>query len=125
MSATDWTKFADGLITDFGEEFGNGANNPPTYHVKETVSGGTSPIDPPTITTELMEMNAVFTTVSKSMIDGTLIKNGDVAVTSTYDGVINASDVIRRDNKDYIVITIDPVKPYGQSIVKKMIARAK
>ena len=125
MSASDWTKFADGLITDFGKEFGNGANNPPAYHVKETVSGGTSPIDPPTVTTELIEMNAVFTSVNKSLIDGTLIKNGDVAVTATYDGEIKASDVIRRDSKDYIVITVDPVKPYGQSIVKKLVARAK
>ena len=125
MSASDWTKFADGLITDFGVEFGNGTNNPPAYHVKETVGGGTSPIDPPTVTTELVEMNAVFTTVNKSMIDGTLIKNGDVAVTATYNGEIKASDIIRRDSKDYIVITVDPVKPYGQSIVKKLIARAK
>ncbi len=125
MAANDWTEFADGLITDFGKEFGNGANNPPTYHVKETVTGGASPINPPTVTTELIEMNAVFTTVNKAMIDGTLIKNGDVAVTATYSGEIKASDTIRRDGKDYFIVTVDPVKPYGQSIVKKMIARAK
>ena len=41
MSAKDWIKFADDLVTDFGVEFGNGANIPTVYHVKETTSGGT------------------------------------------------------------------------------------
>ena len=125
MAAKDWTEFADGLITDFGVEFGEGANNPQTYHIVETLSGGTSPVDPPTVSIETKPMNAVFTSVSKSLIDGTLIKQGDMSVVATYDGVIAQGDTIKRDASDYVVMTVDPVEPYGKSIVKKLIVRLK
>lgn len=125
MSAKDWTAFADGLITDFGVEFGNGENNPVTYHVKATVSGGNSPIDQPVVTTEDVPMNAVFTSVLNTLIDGIIVKKGDMSVVATYDGDINPGDTIKRDGKEYIVIPSDPVEPYGQSIVKKLIVRLK
>lgn len=124
MSAKDWIKFADDLVTDFGVEFGNGANNPTVYHVKETTSGGTSPIDPPIITKEEFPINAVFTTISRSLIDGTIIKQGDAGLTvANYATQIEQGETIKRDGKEWVMITKDPVEPYGESIVQKLIVR--
>lgn len=153
MSAKDWIKFADDLITDFGVDFGEGENNPKTYILIQEEIGGTSPIDPPTVSTVKIEINAVFTSVSQSLIDGTLIKQGDIGVTSTHDDTvysqlfdvngsalfdvngellfskqpvkIEQNMVIERDGIEYFIVTIDPVSPYGTSIVKKFIARKK
>ncbi len=153
MSAKDWQDFADGLITDFGVEFGNGSANPKTYIIIEQEFGGTSPIDPPTVSTVKIEINAVFTNISRSLIDGTLIKQGDVNVVATHDDTVNQqlfdvngdalldvngnflfttqpvmieqNMVIERDGIQYFVVTLDPVSPYGTSIVKKFIARKK
>lgn len=124
MSAKDWIDFADGLVTGFGVEFGEGENNPPVYHVKETTSGGTSPIDPPVVTKEEFEINAVFTTISRSLIDGTLVKQGDAGLTvANYPTQIEQGETVKRDGKEYVVITKDPVNPYGTSIVQKLIVR--
>lgn len=124
MSASDWIDFADDMVTCFGEEFGEGANNPPVYHVKETITGGSSPIDPPTVTTEDIPINAVFTTISKSIIDGTLIKQGDAGlVVAKYSTEIKQNELIKRDGKTWFVVTKDPVNPYGTSIVQKLIVR--
>lgn len=124
MSAEDWIKFANDLVTGFGVEFGEGENNPQVYHVKETSSGGTSPIDPPIITKEEFPINAVFTTIGKSVIDGTLIKQGDAGLTiANYPTQILQGETIKRGESEWVMITKDPVNPYGTSIVQKLIVR--
>ena len=124
MSAKDWIDFADGLVTDFGVEFGKGKDNPQGYHVKETITGGTSPIDPGTVTTEDVPINMVFTTISKSLIDGSLIKQGDAGLTVTnYQTQIKQGEDIKRGNETWFMVTKDPVNPYGTSIVQKLIVR--
>ena len=153
MAAKDWIDFADGLITDFGVEFGNGSLNPKTYILINEEFGGNSPLDPPRVSTVKAEINAVFTSVSRSLIDGTLIKQGDVSVTATHDDTvpsqlfdvngdalldvegnflysaqpvtIEQNMIIERDGIKYFIVTLDPVSPYGTSIVKKFIARKK
>ncbi len=124
MAAKDWIDFADGLVTDFGVEFGEGSNNPTVYHLKETTTGGTSPIDPPTVTIEEFPINAVFTTIGKSVIDGTLIKQGDAGLTiANYQTQIQQGETIKRGTEEWVMITKDPVNPYGTSIVQKLIVR--
>lgn len=124
MAAKDWIDFADGLVTDFGVEFGEGSNNPTVYHLKETTTGGTSPIDPPTVTIEEFPINAVFTTIGKSVIDGTLIKQGDAGLTiANYPTQIQQGETIKRGTEEWVMITKDPANPYGTSIVQKLIVR--
>lgn len=124
MAAKDWIAFADGLVTSFGVEFGEGENNPQGYHVKKTTTGGNSPINPGTVTTEEIPINMVFTNISKSLIDGTLIKQGDAGLTVTnYPTKILQNEDIKRGNETYYVVTKDPVNPYGTSIVQKLIVR--
>ena len=124
MAAKDWIDFADGLVTDFGVEFGEGSNNPTVYHVKKTETGGTSPIDPSVVTTEEFPINAVFTTIGKSVIDGTLIKQGDAGLTvANYPTQILQGEDIKRGDETWFVVTKDPVNPYGTSIVQKLIVR--
>ena len=123
MAAKDWTALADKMINNFGDKFGTD-NNPICYHVVITVTGGDGPLDPPSEEVEeLFPMNGVFTCVGKDLIGGELIQAGDIQVVATYGGIINPGDTIRRDGTDYIVIDVDPVSPYGTSIVKKFIAR--
>jgi hypothetical protein len=124
MAASDWIEFADELVTDFGVEFGEGSNNPTVYHVKKTETGGTSPVDPPTVTTEELPINAVFTTIGKSVIDGTLIKQGDAGLAiANYPTQILQGETIKRGAEEWVMITKDPVNPYGTSIVQKLIVR--
>ena len=124
MSANSWIDFADGLVTSFGKEFGNGENNPPVYHVVKTETGGNSPLNPAVITKEEFPINAVFTTISKSLIDGTLIKQGDAGLTVTkYQTEIKQNEDIKRGDDTYFVVSKDPVNPYGTSIVQKLIVR--
>jgi hypothetical protein len=124
MAAKDWIDFADGLVNDFGVEFGEGSNNPTVYHVKKTETGGTSPISPSTVTIEEFPINAVFTTIGKSVIDGTLIKQGDAGLTiANYPTQILQGEDIKRGDETWFIITKDPVNPYGTSIVQKLIVR--
>ena len=124
MSANSWIDFADGLVTSFGKEFGNGENNPPVYHVVKTETGGNSPLNPPVISQTDVPVNAVFTSISRSMVDGTLIKQGDAGITvAKYSTEIEQGDTLKRDGKEYVVITKDPANPYGTSIVQKLIVR--
>ena len=124
MAANEWIDFADGLVSGFGEVFGNGENNPPVYHVVKTVTGGGSPLNPSVITETETQINAVFTSISKSLIDGSLIKQGDAGVTvAKYSTQIQQGDTVKRDGKEYAVITQDPANPYGTSIVQKLIVR--
>ena len=124
MAAKDWIDFANGLVTDFGVEFGEGSNNPTVYHVKKTKTGGNSPLNPPTVTTEEFPINAVFTNIGKSVIDGTLIKQGDAGLTiANYPTQILQGEDIKRGNETWFMITKDPVNPYGTSIVQKLIVR--
>ncbi|AUR90478.1 head-closure protein [Vibrio phage 1.144.O._10N.286.45.B3] len=124
MAAKDWIDFADGLVTDFGVEFGEGSNNPQGYHVKKTTTGGTSPIDPGVVTTVDIPINMVFTTISKSLIDGALIMQGDAGLTVTnYPTEILQNEDIKRGSETYYVVAKDPANPYGTSIVQKLIVR--
>ena len=124
MAAKDWIDFADGLVTDFGVEFGEGSNNPTVYHIKKTETGGTSPIDPSVVTIEEFPINAVFTTIGKSVIDGTLIKQGDAGLTvANYPTQILQGEDIKLGDETWFMITKDPANPYGTSIVQKLIVR--
>ncbi len=123
MSASEWNDFADELITDFAEEFGNGKDSPQTYFLLETETAAPNPFDPPTVTTEQIPINAVFTSVSSSMIDGTLIKAGDVMITTSYTGTIEQGDKVSRDGVVYTVNVVNPASPYGEQIVNKLVAR--
>jgi len=126
MSAKDWKDFADNLVTDFGVEFGNGSANPQGYHVIETKAGGTSPIDPPIVVTEDFPINLVMTNISRSLIDGTLIKQGDSGMVVTkYETQIQQGDTIKYNGNEYVMITKDPAAPYGDSIVQKLIVRVR
>ena len=92
--------------------------------MKKTETGGTSPIDPPVVAVEEFQINAVFTTIGKSVIDGTLIKQGDAGLTvANYPTQILQGEDIKRGDETWFVVTKDPVNPYGTSIVQKLIVR--
>lgn len=101
-----------------------GSGAPLVYHIKTTKTGG-SPIAEPTVTTEeILLPNAVFTKIKTSLIDGTLIKKGDMSLSADYNAVLEVGDTIRQGDRQFIVVTTDPVAPFGTSLARKCVVRA-
>lgn len=125
MSAKDWQDLIKELLADFADEFGS-ENNPPVYLLKTVTTGGTSPVDPPVVSTEeILLPNAVFNSISQALIDGTLIKQGDMSLVADFETEVVQGDVIKRGDQKFIVITTDPVSPFGISLARKCIVRLK
>jgi len=102
------------------------SDSPLVYVVKSTSTGGSSPLDPPVITTEdVLLKNAVFDDVSNDLIDGTLIRLGDSIVTSDSDVEVVQGDVIKRGSELWDVVTVIKTDPFGFALVYEPVVRLK
>ena len=89
------------------------ANSDKVYVVKKTITGGDgTPLNPGASTESDIELaGAVFASYSKSLIDGSEIKQGDKKLVSNSDVEINQVDVIKQGLKKYYVVSVEPKAP--------------
>tara|TARA_R110002020_G_scaffold158175_1_gene341244 strand:- start:208 stop:621 length:414 start_codon:yes stop_codon:yes gene_type:complete len=99
-------------------------SDPVTYLERRTTTGGNSPLNPPTISIENVELvNAILDDVSRSMIDGNLIKQGDSSLTCDNEVEIKQGDTITRGSNSYVVITVIETNPTGSTLLYEPILR--
>jgi len=100
------------------------STSPLVYLVKETITGDNNPLNPPVVTTEdVLLNNAVFTSIDNSLIDGSLIKKGDLSLVADFSVELNQGDTIKQGDKRFIIVDTDPVSPFGVSLARKCIVR--
>jgi hypothetical protein len=100
--------------------------SPVVYLVSTTKSGGSSPLDPPVISTVNIELvNAVFNAVDKSMIDGSLVRAGDFTLVCDSDSEIKTGDTITQGSKTFEVITVKESNPFGVRLASFPVVRLK
>ena len=92
---------------------------------KRVLTGGDNdPIYPTEPTESWVELiNCVFATVDANLIDGTLVKSGDIFFVASATESIEQNDVFRRDGLTYNVKTVAPSSPFGAVIAYTGTAR--
>ena len=123
MSAANIQAEIKSALAEVHKELGS-ESDPLTYLEKKTVTGGSSPLDPETITVEdVLLLNAVLDDVSRDMIDGTLIKQGDSSLTCDNDVEIKQGDIIKRGSSKYFVVTVVETNPTGSVLLYEPVVR--
>ena len=89
------------------------ASSPKVYLVSETVTGGDTPLDEPTIVTnDILLKDAIFKSYDQSLVGGN-INQGDRQLVSNNDVPITTGDTIKAGDDIYAVISIDESGPAG------------
>jgi len=103
-----------------------GDSSSPIVYLLRTTDAGGSPINQQPVITETIELvDAVFKSVSNSLIDGTLIKQGDMTLVCNGDVAIKQTDIIKQGNSQFTVITLTDKSPFGISLAQLPIVRLK
>jgi hypothetical protein len=98
--------------------------SPKVYLEQEVVSGGNSPLNPPTVTTTDVELvNAVFKSINQDLIDNTNILSTDVMLVTDGYVTIDRNEKITSDSKTYVVVANDLKSPFGISLANVLILR--
>ncbi len=95
-----------------------------THLLKETKSGGGTPLDPPVITTEqILLVDVVFKSISQDLINGTSILQGDRVMVANGDVVLTQNDVIQQGSSKMTIQDIDVKNPAGVLLAQICIVR--
>ncbi len=98
--------------------------SPEVYLEQEVVSGGNSPLDPPTVVITQVELiNAVFKSINQDLIDNTNILSTDVMLVTDGYVTIDRNEKITSDGKTYVVVANDLKSPFGISLANILILR--
>ena len=81
------------------------------YLMQQTVSGGDTPLDTPTVTvTPVLLVNAIFKSYEKELIGGNIVA-GDRELVSDNAVEIKAGDTIKQGANEFVVIDVDIKAP--------------
>ena len=81
------------------------------YLVKETNTGGNTPIDPPVTTkTDVLLVNAIFKNYDQSLVGGNIVA-GDRQLVCDNSVIIAEGDTIKQGSTNYIVIDLGQSAP--------------
>lgn len=113
---SDLAATADALLGDFAQGV--------IYLIRAYSSNEDAPWDLSESTELIYEFKGTVKGVSNNLIDGTLIKSGDLSVTLTIGKVTpKVGDIIEIDMQRYNVITATQVPAAGTPIVNKLVVR--
>ena len=98
--------------------------SPKVYLEQEVVSGGNSPLNPPTvIITQVELVNAVFKSINQDLIDNTNILSTDVMLVTDGYVAVDRNEKITSNGKTYVVVANDLKSPFGISLANILILR--
>ena len=93
------------------------ASSPNVYLVSETVTGGDTPLDEPTIVaTDILLKDAIFKSYDQSLVGGN-INQGDRQLVSNNDVPIATGDTIKAGDDIYAVHDVETKSPAGDALV--------
>ena len=123
MSAYDIQKKVKKGLARAQKKAGETAS-PKVYLEQEVVSGGNSPLNPPTVVITQVELvNAVFKSINQDLIDNTNILSTDVMLVTDGYVTINRNEKITSNGKTYAVVANDLKSPFGISLANILILR--
>ena len=98
--------------------------SPKVYLEQEVVSGGNSPLNPPTVVITQVELvNAVFKSINQDLIDNTNILSTDVMLVTDGYVAVDRNEKITSNGKTYVVVANDLKSPFGISLANILILR--
>ena len=98
--------------------------SPKVYLEQKVVTGGNSPLNPPTVVITQVELiNAVFKSINQDLIDNTNILSTDVMLVTDGYVAIDRNEKITSDGKTYVVVANDLKSPFGISLANILILR--
>lgn len=93
------------------------ASSPKVYLVSETVIGGDTPLDDPTIVSnDILLKDAIFKSYDQNLVGGN-INQGDRQLVSNNDVPISTGDTIKAGDDIYAVHDVETKSPAGDALV--------